>query len=49
VRVGGAAGIKFAFSGLGIRETYVRPPQVDLTDQQKAQMREHFAQLKQLA
>jgi dihydrodipicolinate synthase/N-acetylneuraminate lyase len=48
VRPGGAAGIKFAFSGVGIRETYVRPPQVDLTDQQKAQMREHFAQLKQI-
>jgi 4-hydroxy-tetrahydrodipicolinate synthase len=45
---GGAAGIKFAFSGLGIRETYVRPPQVDLSDQQKAQMRERFAQLKQI-
>ncbi len=46
---GGAAGIKFAFSGLGIRESYVRPPQLDLTDQQKAQLRERFAQLKQIA
>ena len=45
---GGAAGIKFAFSGLGIRETYVRPPQLDLNDRQKAQMREKFAQLKQV-
>ena len=48
LRPGGASGIKFAFSGLGIRETYVRPPQVDLTDQQKSQLRDRFAQLKQI-
>jgi len=48
LRPGGAAGIKFAFSGLGIRETYVRPPQMDLNDQQKAQLRDKFAQLKQV-
>ena len=34
---GGAAQIKFALKGYGFRESYVRPPQLDLTDAQKAQ------------
>src|SRR5215472_16510952 len=36
---GGAPGIKFGLSAFGLRESYVRPPQVDLTAEQKEQLR----------
>jgi len=43
---GGAAGIKFGLQAYGFRESFVRPPQLDLTDAQKAQLKEKFAQIK---
>jgi 4-hydroxy-tetrahydrodipicolinate synthase len=46
---GGAAQIKFALKGYGFRESYVRPPQVDLTDAQKAMLEPKLPLLKQLA
>jgi 4-hydroxy-tetrahydrodipicolinate synthase len=45
---GGAAQIKFAFTGHGFRESYVRPPQLDLTPEQKALLQPKLSQLKQL-
>jgi 4-hydroxy-tetrahydrodipicolinate synthase len=46
---GGAAQIKYAFTGYGFRESYVRPPQLDLTDAQKAALQPKLSLLKQLA
>lgn len=40
--------IKYALGGLGLRESYSRPPHVDLTDGQKAQLKPKVAQLAQL-
>jgi len=45
---GGAAAIKFGFTAYGMRESYVRPPQVDLTDEQKALLKPRLAQLAQV-
>jgi 4-hydroxy-tetrahydrodipicolinate synthase len=45
----GIAGIKFGLSAFGLRESYVRPPQVDLTAEQKEQLRPKFAQLAKMA
>jgi 4-hydroxy-tetrahydrodipicolinate synthase len=45
---GGAAQIKFAFTGHGFRESYVRPPQLDLTAEQKALLQPKLSQLAQL-
>lgn len=44
---GGAPQIKFAFTGHGFRESYVRPPFIDLTDAQKDLLRPKLSQLKQ--
>ncbi len=50
VRVpGGAAQIKYAFTGYGFRESYVRAPQLDLTAEQKAALAPKLPLLKQLA
>src|SRR5215469_14416162 len=46
---GGAAQIKYAFTGYGFRESYVRPPQLDLTAEQKATLQPKLSLLKQLA
>jgi 4-hydroxy-tetrahydrodipicolinate synthase len=46
---GGAAQIKYAFTAYGFRESYVRPPQLDLTDAQKAMLQPKLPLLKQLA
>jgi 4-hydroxy-tetrahydrodipicolinate synthase len=46
---GGAAQIKYAFTGYGFRESYVRPPQLDLTVEQKAALQPKLPLLKQLA
>lgn len=46
---GGAPAIKFAFTAHGFRESYVRPPEVDLTAEQKAQLQPRLAQIKALA
>lgn len=45
---GGGAAIKFAFTAYGFRESYVRPPQLDLTADQKAQLQPKLAQIKAL-
>ena len=41
--------IKYALGGLGLRESYCRPPHVDLTDDQKAQLKPKVAELAKLA
>jgi 4-hydroxy-tetrahydrodipicolinate synthase len=46
---GGAAQIKFALTGYGFRESYVRVPQLDLTADQKTALQPKLALLKQLA
>ncbi len=45
---GGAAAIKFGLTAYGFRESYVRPPQVDLTAAQKAEMKPRLEQIKAL-
>ena len=45
---GGAAVIKFALTAYGFRESYVRPPQLDLTPEQKAQLQPKLPQIKAL-
>jgi 4-hydroxy-tetrahydrodipicolinate synthase len=45
---GGAAAIKFALQAHGFRESYVRPPQLDLTPEQKAQLKAKFSEIKAL-
>jgi 4-hydroxy-tetrahydrodipicolinate synthase len=45
---GGAAVIKYALRAYGFRESFVRPPQLDLTPEQKAQLRPKLAQIKAL-
>jgi 4-hydroxy-tetrahydrodipicolinate synthase len=45
---GSAAAIKFAFTAHGFRESYVRPPQLDLTAEQKAQLKPKLEQIKAL-
>lgn len=45
---GGGAAIKFGLTAYGFRESYVRPPQVDLTTEQKAQIQPRLAQIKAL-
>jgi len=45
---GGAAAIKFALTAYGFRESYVRPPQLDLTAEQKAQVQPRLPQIKAL-
>jgi 4-hydroxy-tetrahydrodipicolinate synthase len=45
---GGAAAIKFALTAYGFRESYVRPPQLDLTTAQKAQLQPKLPQIKAL-
>jgi 4-hydroxy-tetrahydrodipicolinate synthase len=45
---GGAAAIKFALTAYGFRESYVRPPQLDLTADQKAQLQPKLPQIKAL-
>jgi 4-hydroxy-tetrahydrodipicolinate synthase len=44
---GGAAGIKFALTAYGFRESFVRPPQLDLTADQKTAVKTKFPQLTQ--
>lgn len=46
---GGAPAIKYALMAHGFRESYVRPPFLDLTDEQKAQLKPRFGQIKALA
>jgi 4-hydroxy-tetrahydrodipicolinate synthase len=46
---GGAPQIKYAFTGHGFRESWVRPPFVNLTDAQKELLKPKLAQLKQYA
>lgn len=51
-RVQGAAGaavIKHAFTAHGLRESYVRPPFLDLTEEQKAQLKPRLEQIRALA
>ena len=51
-RVQGAASaavIKHAFTAHGLRESYVRPPFLDLTGEQKAQLQPRLEQIKALA
>ncbi len=43
-----SAVIKFGFTAYGMRESFVRPPKLDLTPDQKAQMQTKFAQIKAL-
>jgi dihydrodipicolinate synthase/N-acetylneuraminate lyase len=45
---GGAAAIKFCLTAYGFRESYVRPPQLDLTPDQKAQLKEKLPLIKAL-
>ncbi len=45
---GGAAAIKFALTAYGFRESYVRPPQLDLTPAQKAEMKPKLESIKAL-
>jgi dihydrodipicolinate synthase/N-acetylneuraminate lyase len=45
---GGAAAIKFALTAYGFRESFVRPPQLDLTAEQKAQLQPNLAKIKAL-
>ena len=45
---GGVPAIKYALGAMGLRESYVRPPYVDLTDEQKALLKPKVAQLAQL-
>jgi 4-hydroxy-tetrahydrodipicolinate synthase len=45
---GGAAAIKFGFTAYGFRESYVRPPQLDLTAEQKEQLKPRLPQIKAL-
>ena len=47
-RAGGAAGIKFALTAHGFRESFVRPPFVDLTSDQKAALQAKLPQIKSL-
>ena len=44
----GIPGIKFSLTAWGLRESYARPPQTELTDEQKAQIKPKLAQLKAL-
>ena len=46
---GGAAQIKYAFTAFGMRESFVRPPQVNLTADQKAALKPKLADLAKLA
>jgi 4-hydroxy-tetrahydrodipicolinate synthase len=51
LRVPGASGvplIKYALGGLGLRESYVRPPYTDLTAEQKEALKPKVAQLANL-
>jgi dihydrodipicolinate synthase/N-acetylneuraminate lyase len=41
--------IKYALGGLGLRESYNRPPHVDLTDEQKALLKPKVAELAKFA
>lgn len=45
---GGAAAIKYSLTAYGFRESFVRPPQLDLTPEQKAQLKEKLPQIKAL-
>ena len=45
---GGAPQIKYAFTGYGFRESFVRPPFLNLTDEQKALLKPKLPQLKEL-
>jgi 4-hydroxy-tetrahydrodipicolinate synthase len=45
---GASAVIKYGFTAYGMRESFVRPPQLDLTAEQKAQMQPKLAQIKAL-
>jgi 4-hydroxy-tetrahydrodipicolinate synthase len=42
---GSIPGIKYVLGGLGLRESYARPPHVDLTAEQKAALKPKIAQL----
>jgi len=44
----GIPGIKYALGQMGLRESYVRPPNVDLTADQKAALKPKIAQLMQM-
>jgi 4-hydroxy-tetrahydrodipicolinate synthase len=44
----GIPGIKYGLTAFGLRESYVRPPNVDLTPEQKTQLKPKVAQLAQL-
>jgi len=46
---GGASAIKFTLTAYGFRESYVRPPQLNLTADQKAQLQPKLPQIKALA
>jgi 4-hydroxy-tetrahydrodipicolinate synthase len=45
---GGVPAIKYALGGLGLRESYVRPPYTDLTAEQKATLKPKVAELAKL-
>jgi 4-hydroxy-tetrahydrodipicolinate synthase len=45
---GNAAAIKYALTAYGFRESYVRPPQLDLTEEQKAQLKPKLEKIKAL-
>ncbi len=45
---GGGSAIKFGLTAYGFRESFVRPPQLDLTAEQKAQMQPNLAKIKAL-
>lgn len=45
---GGVPAIKYALGVMGLRESYVRPPYVDLTAEQKAQLKPKVQQLMQM-
>jgi hypothetical protein len=42
---GGITGIKYALTAWGMRESYARPPQPELTSEQKAQLKPKLPQL----
>jgi len=45
---GGIAGIKYALGEIGLRESYVRPPQSELSSDQKEQLRAKVTELREL-
>jgi dihydrodipicolinate synthase/N-acetylneuraminate lyase len=46
---GSIPAMKFALGQLGLRESYCRPPYVDLTDSRKAELKAKIAHFRQIA